>query len=221
MEIVILILFSSHFQVYLISGPFSVVFLPLVYFVQLFSVINSVNAVETLYVIGLVFCLSFCIILGIEIKTNTESPFSDSRSQDTIEDSCERVSQDGSCSPGNIKGQHLRAALSLDSEDSCNPGSNTLDFPKTPLDSPTSEFQNKWTYLTEFELSGLKTLVEKLESLPENKKCVPEGIADPQGLLDSMKVQNRNFTKCHTLRIKICFIVLLICLLLFFLFRLS
>lgn len=128
------------------------------------------------------------VLMGIEIKTNTESPFSDSRSQDTIEDSCERVSQDGSCSPGNIKGQHLRAALSLDSEDSCNPGSNTLDFPKTPLDSPTSEFQNKWTYLTEFELSGLKTLVEKLESLPENKKCVPEGIADPQGLLDSMKV---------------------------------
>lgn len=32
----------------------------------------------------------------------------------------------------------------------------------------------------EFELKGLKALVEKLESLPENKKCVPEGIEDPR-----------------------------------------
>uniref|UniRef100_A0A8C2CHZ4 Lysine-specific demethylase 2B n=1 Tax=Cyprinus carpio TaxID=7962 RepID=A0A8C2CHZ4_CYPCA len=46
----------------------------------------------------------------------------------------------------------------------------------------------KWTHLTEFELSGLKALVEKLESLPETKRCVPEGIEDPQALLDDVKV---------------------------------
>lgn len=31
-------------------------------------------------------------------------------------------------------------------------------------------------------------LVEKLESLPESKKCVPEGIEDPQALLEDVKV---------------------------------
>uniref|UniRef100_A0A8C7CUX4 Lysine-specific demethylase 2B n=1 Tax=Oncorhynchus kisutch TaxID=8019 RepID=A0A8C7CUX4_ONCKI len=51
-----------------------------------------------------------------------------------------------------------------------------------------SESQSKWTHLTEFELKGLKALVEKLEALPENKKCVPEGMEDPQALLDDMKV---------------------------------
>uniref|UniRef100_A0A8D2N9H3 Lysine-specific demethylase 2B n=1 Tax=Zonotrichia albicollis TaxID=44394 RepID=A0A8D2N9H3_ZONAL len=50
-----------------------------------------------------------------------------------------------------------------------------------------SPVSTKWTHLTEFELKGLKALVEKLESLPENKKCVPEGIEDPQALLEDMK----------------------------------
>lgn len=107
----------------------------------------------------------------------------------------EPVAQDGPCSPDNVKGQHLKAVLSVDSEDSCNPGSTSLDFPKTPSDSPASESQNKWTHLTEFELNGLRTLVEKLESLPENKKCVPEGIENPQALLDDMKVRNSKMTK--------------------------
>ncbi|XP_028273488.1 lysine (K)-specific demethylase 2Bb isoform X1 [Parambassis ranga] len=135
-----------------------------------------------------------------ETKVKMESPFSDSRSQDTNEDSCgtqvrddhveksERTSQDGPCSPDIMKGHHLKAVLSVDSEDSCNPGSTSLDFPKTPSDSPASESQSKWTHLTEFELTGLKTLVEKLESLPENKKCVPVGIENPQGLLEDIKV---------------------------------
>uniref|UniRef100_A0A8C6T8L5 Lysine-specific demethylase 2B n=1 Tax=Neogobius melanostomus TaxID=47308 RepID=A0A8C6T8L5_9GOBI len=84
------------------------------------------------------------------------------------------------------KAQHIRSALYLEFEDSCNPGSNSVDFPKSPLNSSLPKL--KLTYLTEFELIGLKTLVEKLESLPENKKCVPEGIVDPQGLLETMKV---------------------------------
>ncbi|XP_029940005.1 lysine (K)-specific demethylase 2Bb isoform X2 [Salarias fasciatus] len=135
-----------------------------------------------------------------EGKIKMESPFSDSRSQDVNEDSCgtqikddqgekpERVPQDGPCSPDYSRGQHLRAVLSVDSEDSCNPGSTSLDFPKTPSDSPASESQSKWTHLTEFELNGLGTLVEKLESLPENKKCVPVGIENPQALLEDIKL---------------------------------
>ncbi|XP_031711827.1 lysine (K)-specific demethylase 2Bb isoform X2 [Anarrhichthys ocellatus] len=140
------------------------------------------------------------VLMDFETKANTESPYSDSRSQDMNEDSCEtqvrdgqsekpeKASQDGPCSPDNRRGQHLKAVLSVDSEDSCNPGSTSLEFPQTPSDSPASESQNKWTHLTEFELSGLRTLVEKLESLPENKKCVPEGIENPQALLEDMKV---------------------------------
>uniref|UniRef100_A0A4W6CMG9 Lysine-specific demethylase 2B n=1 Tax=Lates calcarifer TaxID=8187 RepID=A0A4W6CMG9_LATCA len=122
-------------------------------------------------------------LMDYETKANTESPSSDSRSQDMNEDSCEtqvredqgekleRVAQDGPCSPDNGRGQHLKAILSVDSEDSCNPCST-----------------NKWAHLTEFELNGLRTLVEKLESLPENKKCVPEAIENPQALLEDMKV---------------------------------
>uniref|UniRef100_A0AAQ5ZBZ6 Lysine-specific demethylase 2B n=1 Tax=Amphiprion ocellaris TaxID=80972 RepID=A0AAQ5ZBZ6_AMPOC len=132
---------------------------------------------------GLLHFICFCPS-DFETKVKTESPSSDSRSQDTYEDSCgtqvredqgeksERVAQDGPCSPDAGKGQHLKAVLY---------------FPKTPSDSPASECQNKWTHLTEFELNGLRTLVEKLESLPENKKCVPVGIENPQALLEDMK----------------------------------
>uniref|UniRef100_A0A674C6P7 Lysine-specific demethylase 2B n=1 Tax=Salmo trutta TaxID=8032 RepID=A0A674C6P7_SALTR len=132
---------------------------------------------------------------------DTESPSSDSRSQDMDEeDSCEtrqerdersdRSAFDDPCSPDNRKGkpgapQPLKAAL----DDSCIPTSiQPPEFPKTPSGSPGSESQSKWTHLTEFELKGLKALVEKLEALPENKKCVPDGMEDPQALLDDMKV---------------------------------
>uniref|UniRef100_A0A7N9APQ1 Lysine-specific demethylase 2B n=1 Tax=Mastacembelus armatus TaxID=205130 RepID=A0A7N9APQ1_9TELE len=52
----------------------------------------------------------------------------------------------------------------------------------------TSECHNKWTHLTEFELNGLRTLVEKLESLPDSKKSFPEGLENPQALLEDIKV---------------------------------
>uniref|UniRef100_A0AAX7TU74 Lysine-specific demethylase 2B n=1 Tax=Astatotilapia calliptera TaxID=8154 RepID=A0AAX7TU74_ASTCA len=127
-------------------------------------------------------------------------------SMDMNEDSCgthvrdeqgeklERVPQDGPCTPDNGKGQHLKAVLSIDSEDSCNPSSASLDFLKTPSDSPNSEPQNKWIHLTEFELNGLRTLIEKLESLPENRKCIPMGIENPQALLDDLKVVLKEHT---------------------------
>lgn len=137
-----------------------------------------------------------------ESKVNTGSPSSDSQSQDVNEDSCEAQVRDDHPaqdtvpgSPDSRRGHLLKTGLSVDSEDSCNPGSASLDFSQTPLDSPASEPLSKWTHLTEFELSGLRTLVGKLESLPENKKCVPEGIENPQALLEDMKVRDKR--RCH------------------------
>ncbi|XP_036785127.1 lysine-specific demethylase 2B isoform X2 [Manis pentadactyla] len=81
----------------------------------------------------------------------------------------------------------LKRTLSNESEDSVKSSAVPVDYPKTPTGSPATEVSAKWTHLTEFELKGLKALVEKLESLPENKKCVPEGIEDPQALLEGVK----------------------------------
>lgn len=82
----------------------------------------------------------------------------------------------------------LKRTLSNESEDSVKSSAVPVDYPKTPTGSPATEVSAKWTHLTEFELKGLKALVEKLESLPENKKCVPDGIEDPQALLEGVKV---------------------------------
>ncbi|XP_053226178.1 lysine-specific demethylase 2B isoform X1 [Podarcis raffonei] len=107
---------------------------------------------------------------------------------------------DGSSSPNSIHSEgkevsgrkqkstatrFLKRTLSNESEESVK--STPADYPKTPTGSPATEVSAKWTHLTEFELKGLKALVEKLESLPENKKCIPEGIEDPQSLLEDMK----------------------------------
>ncbi|CAO2629575.1 Lysine-specific demethylase 2B [Lemmus lemmus] len=81
----------------------------------------------------------------------------------------------------------LKRTLSNESEESVKSTTMPIDYPKTPTGSPSTELSTKWTHLTEFELKGLKALVEKLESLPENKKCVPEGIEDPQALLEGVK----------------------------------
>ena len=82
----------------------------------------------------------------------------------------------------------LQRTLSNESEESVKSTTVPTDYPKTPTGSPATGVSAKWTHLTEFELKGLKALVEKLESLPENKKCVPEGIEDPQALLEGVKV---------------------------------
>ena len=42
--------------------------------------------------------------------------------------------------------------------------------------------------LTPYELEGLWNLVGKLEELPANKKCVPDGIQDATALLEGMRV---------------------------------
>ncbi|KAL4609612.1 lysine-specific demethylase 2B-like isoform X2 [Arapaima gigas] len=147
------------------------------------------------------------MLIDTERKLSTESFSSDSR-LDMEEDSCEtqtlgdsgektdkngRHSPDGPCSsPPNGRGLKPRPpkqAQTDDSDDSARATSAyTVDHLKTPTDSPIPEPPGKWTHLTEFELKGLKTLVEKLESLPDNRKCIPEGIEDPQALLEDMKV---------------------------------
>nr|DBA23234.1 TPA: hypothetical protein GDO54_014167 [Pyxicephalus adspersus] len=81
---------------------------------------------------------------------------------------------------------YLKRTLSNDSHESSRSVVHS-DFPKTPSESPSTELASRWTHLTEFELNGLKALVEKLESLPENKKCVPDGIENPHELLEDMK----------------------------------
>ncbi|XP_077318101.1 lysine-specific demethylase 2B isoform X1 [Lithobates pipiens] len=81
---------------------------------------------------------------------------------------------------------YLKRTLSNDSDESSRSVVHS-DFPKTPSESPSTEVTSRWTHLTEFELKGLKALVEKLESLPENKKCVPDGIENPHALLEDMK----------------------------------
>lgn len=129
----------------------------------------------------------------------------DAHLQEEKDDSLDKNSKslvDGSSSPNSTHSEgkeaagrkqkatvmrYLKRTLSNESDDSVKSTTPT-DYPKTPTGSPATEVSTKWTHLTEFELKGLKALVEKLESLPENKKCVPEGIEDPQALLEDMKV---------------------------------
>uniref|UniRef100_A0A803WD31 Lysine-specific demethylase 2B n=1 Tax=Ficedula albicollis TaxID=59894 RepID=A0A803WD31_FICAL len=128
----------------------------------------------------------------------------DAHLQEEKDDSLDKNSKslvDGSSSPNSTHSEgkeaagrkqkatvmrYLKRTLSNESDDSVKSTTPT-DYPKTPTGSPATEVSTKWTHLTEFELKGLKALVEKLESLPENKKCVPEGIEDPQALLEDMK----------------------------------
>ncbi|XP_077441876.1 lysine-specific demethylase 2B-like isoform X2 [Vanacampus margaritifer] len=128
------------------------------------------------------------LLMDYETKVHTGSPCSDSRSQDMNEDWCDSQLRDDDdpCKKTEVLSsqQRPKATLCADSEDSCYPVSNAADFPS---DSPTSESHSKWTHLTEFEINGLKRLVEKLESLPEHKREVPEGLENPLGLLEDMK----------------------------------
>uniref|UniRef100_A0A9J7ZMX6 Lysine-specific demethylase 2B n=1 Tax=Cyprinus carpio carpio TaxID=630221 RepID=A0A9J7ZMX6_CYPCA len=123
-----------------------------------------------------------------EPKLVTESLVSAPR-LDMEEDSCEtRLERtEGTTQPSStVPPYQTFKSPADDSEDSFK--SLPSECPKTPSGSPGMEHSGKWTHLTEFEINGLKALVEKLESLPETKKCVPEGIEDPQALLDDVKV---------------------------------
>lgn len=52
----------------------------------------------------------------------------------------------------------------------------------TPPSPPTTPHCLTW-----FEMEGLHYLVKKLESLPPNKKCLPDGIHDPEALLNDIR----------------------------------
>uniref|UniRef100_A0A8C7DLV9 Lysine-specific demethylase 2B n=1 Tax=Oncorhynchus kisutch TaxID=8019 RepID=A0A8C7DLV9_ONCKI len=82
----------------------------------------------------------------------------------------------------------LSSLSSSDLETKLSTESPSSDSRSQDMDEEDSCETHKWTHLTEFELKGLKALVEKLEALPENKKGVPDGIKDPQALLEDMKV---------------------------------
>lgn len=114
-------------------------------------------------------------------KPPTEGPTSPTSTQSEDQDSTGKK-------PKAPAMRFLKRTLSNESEESVKSTAMPVDYPKTPTGSPATEVSTKWTHLTEFELKGLKALVEKLESLPENKKCVPEGIEDPQALLEGVKV---------------------------------
>ena len=47
-------------------------------------------------------------------------------------------------------------------------------------------------HLTQYELRGLKAIVDWLQDLPKNKKFVPKDIVDPQALLQDAKVGTRH-----------------------------
>ncbi|XP_051971871.1 lysine-specific demethylase 2B isoform X2 [Xyrauchen texanus] len=134
--------------------------------------------------------LQFCreSVHTAEPKFITESSVPEPR-LDMEEDSCEsRLERtEATTQPSsNVPPNQALKPQANDSEDSLK--SLPSECPKTPSGIPGMEHSGKWTHLTEFELSGLKALVEKLESLPETKRCVPEGIDDPQALLNDMKV---------------------------------
>ncbi|XP_013776610.2 lysine-specific demethylase 2A-like isoform X2 [Limulus polyphemus] len=50
------------------------------------------------------------------------------------------------------------------------------------------ESEEKIVHLTQFELSGIKAVVNWLQRLPANKKCVPDLIANPEALLLDVKM---------------------------------
>ncbi|EHB01443.1 Lysine-specific demethylase 2B [Heterocephalus glaber] len=114
------------------------------------------------------------------------------------EESCEQQPQEEE-GEKEEEGDGLEKAPKPCPDGPASPGGTPSEEQETPGKKPkapathffkrtlSNESEDSWTHLTEFELKGLKALVEKLESLPENKKCVPEGIEDPQALLEGVK----------------------------------
>ncbi|KAH0621149.1 hypothetical protein JD844_022194 [Phrynosoma platyrhinos] len=79
----------------------------------------------------------------------------------------------------------LKRTLSMDSESSR--GSHNGQA----WDSHSPQ-KGKKVHLTQFELEGLRCLVDKLESLPLHKKCVPTGIEDEDALIADVKHQKES-----------------------------
>ena len=81
----------------------------------------------------------------------------------------------------------LKKSLSGDSSSDSSRGSQNGQV----WDSQCSPRKDRQVHLTHFELEGLRCLVDKLESLPLHKKCVPTGIEDEDALIADVKVRVR------------------------------
>ncbi|XP_060709408.1 lysine-specific demethylase 2A-like [Hemiscyllium ocellatum] len=69
------------------------------------------------------------------------------------------------------------------------PSSESLDSAGGGCVGPQEPAPSRWIHLTQFERTGLQALVDKLQALPEHKKCVPAGLLDPDSLLQAMQVR--------------------------------
>lgn len=78
----------------------------------------------------------------------------------------------------------LKRTLSMDSE-----SSRGSQNGQTWDSHSNCSHKDKKVHLTQFELEGLRCLVDKLESLPLHKKCVPTGIEDEDALIADVKVR--------------------------------
>lgn len=86
----------------------------------------------------------------------------------------------------------LKKSPSVDSSDSSR-GSQNGQAWELHGGSPR---KSRRVHLTQFELEGLRCLVDKLESLPLHKKCVPTGIEDEDALIADVKVRRLGSTTC-------------------------
>ncbi|XP_072350652.1 lysine-specific demethylase 2B-like, partial [Scyliorhinus torazame] len=66
------------------------------------------------------------------------------------------------------------------------PSSESLDSGAGSVGSQDSPADH-WIHLTHFEHVGLQSLLDKLQSLPDHKKCVPSGLQHPEALLCEMQ----------------------------------
>ncbi|XP_039091303.1 lysine-specific demethylase 2A isoform X1 [Hyaena hyaena] len=78
----------------------------------------------------------------------------------------------------------LKKSLSGDSSSDSSRGSHNGQV----WDPQCSPRKDRQVHLTHFELEGLRCLVDKLESLPLHKKCVPTGIEDEDALIADVKI---------------------------------
>lgn len=81
----------------------------------------------------------------------------------------------------------LKKTPSIDSSDSSRGSQNGQAWDP----NGGSPRKSRKVHLTQFELEGLRCLVDKLESLPLHKKCVPTGIEDEDALIADVKVRRR------------------------------
>ncbi|XP_010222158.1 PREDICTED: lysine-specific demethylase 2A [Tinamus guttatus] len=79
----------------------------------------------------------------------------------------------------------LKKSPSVDSSDSSRASQNGQAW-EPHGGSPN---KSRKVHLTQFELEGLRCLVDKLESLPLHKKCVPTGIEDEDALIADVKLK--------------------------------